>query len=598
MDGISGGCLQKGEFAVKKLLWATLAVAMLLGATSPGSAQDTPAGGANPVVTVSFAGYDALRKDLGTIGKVVDQDLVGQLDMGLQLAGISQNKNIPGLDGTRPWGAVLFLGAGGPPSGYVFIPVIELKDLMAVVPNPAGGPFTPDAEGVYEVRMPIPFLPPVYVGAKGKWAILSNSRVGITAAAEDPSAMLGDLAKKYLLSVKTTVKNVPAELRKLAVDKLEAGAASAMERQPGEDEDMYNARINVAKQSLQKMRQAIDEMDNLLLGLAVDSSTNGAYLDFEVTAKPGTKSAQEFASMKEAKTNFSGLLLPNAAVTATMSSTLSDANVVQTKAALTELRKSTIKELDNNADLTKEQRQLAQQLLTDAMDVLQKTVEGKNVDGGMALVLEPGAPTMVVAVKVAEGAKLEKVLKQIVAEAGKEQPDIANLIKLNKETVSGVNLHVATVPVPDAEAQAVLGNTVDIIVGTGEDSLYVAAGKNSLAIIKTVIEKSKADPGKSVPPLQITVSGTPIAKFAAATIPSEDEKKVAEAIATVLAQSGGKDHLLVTAKGIPDGMNVRISIEEGLLKAVPAAVPTAGKAPAKKAKTAKTKKTVEPDAPF
>jgi saccharopine dehydrogenase-like NADP-dependent oxidoreductase len=177
---------------------------------------------------------------------------------------------------------------------------------------------------------------------------------------------------------------------------------------------------------------------------------------------------------------------------------------------------------------------------------------------------------MVAATTLAEGEKLEKVLKDLVAEAKKEQPEIAKMITLDKESHEGVKFHVATVPVTEPEAAEVLGKTVDIVLGIGPDSLYVAAGKKAIETVKKVIDKSKAEPGKSISPLQISVAGTAIAKFAAAVIPMDDAKQQAEKIAALLAQSGGKDHVTLVATGIPNGMNMRLTVEEGILKAAPA----------------------------
>ena len=42
----------------------------------------------------------------------------------------------------------------------------------------------------------------------------------------------------------------------------------------------------------------------------MDGAAKSTYIDMQVTAKPGTKTAADFARLKEAKTNFAGLLLP------------------------------------------------------------------------------------------------------------------------------------------------------------------------------------------------------------------------------------------------------------------------------------------------
>ena len=85
-----------------------------------------------------------------------------------------------------------------------------------------------------------------------------------------------------------------------------------------------------------------------------------------------------------------------------------------------------------------------------------------------------------------------------------------------------------------------------------------------------MIDQSKAEPGKSIAPFQVSVAATAIAKFFAAAFPMEDVKQQAEKIAEVLGKSAGKDHVTLTATGIPNGVHVRLNVEEGILKAAPA----------------------------
>ena len=76
---------------------------------------------------------------------------------------------------------------------------------------------------------------------------------------------------------------------------------------------------------------------------------------------------------------------------------MSDAGVAQARTIIDEYRKASVKEIQNNQELSKEQRELAMRLINDSLDVLGKTIEGKRSDAGLAIVLEPRAPTMVAA---------------------------------------------------------------------------------------------------------------------------------------------------------------------------------------------------------
>jgi hypothetical protein len=550
---------------VRKSLWATLAVALLLGAGTVSSAQEPAStGGKKPVITLSFAGFEQAVGNAKTIVNVAGRP---ELAMLIDMAGTQ----VKGLDKARPWAAMVYDVSDDKPSFNAFVPVTDLKEVLASIPNPEIKGLKPDGDGVYEIKAP---NRTAYLQQKGQWAVIAESRDALKNAPADPTAALGDLTKKYVLAAKVSVANLPENLRKKFVDEMQSGAAPALAKKPDEDDDQYAIRVNVAKKTIKKITDLVNELDEIVLGWAVDATTNATYLDLDVTAKAGTPTAQQLAGVKDGKTNFAGFLIPGAAITAIGTGALSDEDVTQVKATLDQLRKSTAKEIEANADLTKEQQQLATRLIGDVLDVLVKTAEGKKSDGGMALVLEPGAPTFVLGTTVADGKKLEKVVKDLVAEAGKEQPDVANLIKLNADSQGGVNFHVATIPVPD-EVSGFVGDKVEIVIGIGDDSVYVGAGKNAVKTLKQVIEKSKAEAGKTVPALQLTIAATPIAKFVAAIpllpIPPEVGKA-----AELLGQMPGKDHIILTSRTIPNGMGLRLNVEEGLLKTIGKLAPPIG----------------------
>ena len=227
--------------------------------------------------------------------------------------------------------------------------------------------------------------------------------------------------------------------------------------------------------------------------------------------------------------------------------------------------------LDANEQLG-DKRELAKQLLGDILDVAEKTVELKKSDGGMSIVLEDG-PAVVAGARIAEGAKLESTLKKLVKELANDEPKLDEIIKLDAEKYEGVNFHVATIPVPDPEAAEVFGESVQIVVGISPSSLYFGAGKDPIATIKKAIDASKASPQKAIDPVDLVISATPIAKFFAKVIPADNpadaqaKKNFAKA-AALLAKSGGKDHVTMTVKAIPNGMTMRLNVESGVTKTI------------------------------
>ena len=193
--------------------------------------------------------------------------------------------------------------------------------------------------------------------------------------------------------------------------------------------------------------------------------------------------------------------------------------------------------MTNLADqgLSGEDLKLATQLTGDIFDVLEKTVDAKKKDGGMSILLDPAAVTVVAGVAVVDGPKLEKVLKQLADELGKSEPEKAKWLKLNADSHEGVRFHTLSIPMSADELASLaplkpfVGDTLEVVLGIADDKLMVAAGRDAAKTLKKAIDQSKAAAGKEVPPLQISLAVTAIAKFAAAVGDNEMAKAQAAA---------------------------------------------------------------------
>jgi hypothetical protein len=543
---------------VKKILLTLLVVAASLAVAGRCFAQTEM----KPVVTVSFAGYDRLMSDIGMIG-----ELGGNPDMGkgleMMVTMMTGGKGLAGLETKQPWGTV-FQTDGKAFATVGFVPVTDLKQLVEVAKaNPQLADSIELKDVVYEIRTP---AQPLYMVQKGKWALISDKRENLAKASADPPALLGDLPKRYNLAVRASIQNLPKEFREQLLAQLRAGAEVGMQQMPGESADDYAVRANVAKQMVQQLTTLINDMDELLLGWNIDAKTKSTYLDVELTAQTGTKLAYQFAEIKPGKTNFAGLLLPNAAITANTVGTLSDAQVAQARANLATARKSIGKELEKQG-LGKDDLKLASQLLGDMIDVVEKTFENKKTDAALAVVLDPAAVTLVAGAAIADGAKLEKAFGQLADEIKKNE-DAAKSMKLSAESYEGVQLHIISTPTPDPNLTPMVGDTLEIVVGIADDKVLAAAGRDALKTLKKGIDQCKSTGGKEVPPLHVVVAVAPIAKFLAEVANDPQVKGMAMMLAGMLEKAEGKDHVTVTSTPIAQGVRVRIEFEEGLLKAL------------------------------
>jgi hypothetical protein len=549
---------------VRRMLLSTLAAGLLLGIANSCPAQAN----LKPLLTVSFSGYDKLLADVGAIGQLVgNPDMAAMVEMPLKF--MTQGKGLAGLDTKQPWGLAV-LTDGKPPFVVLgFLPVTDLKQLMDVAKGTALGENLKVNDDVYEIQTRNG--PSIYVKQKGKWAVATDRTENLAKAPDDPLTLLGDLPQRYDLAARLLVQNTPKEYRDQAMAGLRAMAEIGMPQMAGESDDDYKLRANATRQSVEALAAAADELDSLLVGWSLDPSAKTMHLDFEMTAQTGTKLAERVGQIKPGNTRFAGLQMPNAAINANWTRTLADVEVAETKDWLATARKTLLKELQKRG-LGEADQKMSSQLLGDVFDVLQATVETKKTDVGLAVLLSPSEATLVAGGGVADGGKLETALKRLVDKIQQEDAKTAKSIKLNAETYEGVRFHILSLPAPERLAPMV-GKTADVVLGIADDKLFVAAGRDAAKTLKKVLDESKAAGGKEVLPFQVSVAATSVTKFIAQASPDDEVAGNAAQLAELLAMAGGKDHITVTAQPVPQGVRVRLDLEEGLLKAMVAGSP-------------------------
>ena len=527
------------------------------------SAADT-----KPALTIAFAGYDQLTADLKVIDKIDSRfGLAEKLEGFLQAA--TQGKKLAGLDKSRPWGVLVTVGESDEPVTQGYLPVSDLKQLIAGLPAPGGAP-TPNDKGVYEI--PSPTGQTLFAKQKGEWAILSDSEESINAAKDDPSSHISELAKKYLISVRGNVQNVPAARREQFLGAMKGLIQLALSAQPGNADQQAMQQASV-KQMFDGVDKMSKELDTLVIGLGIDADSKSLFLDVETRAVDGTEMATKCAAMKDAKTNFAGFAVPGAAMTMVAAGTCSDDDVAQAKQMLDKLKTTATKQLEDNEDLSDKQKELGKQLLSDAFDVARQTVELKKSDAGLAVVLEDN-PAMIAGWAIAAGEKLDTTFKKLAKEIISDKPELGSMVKINAETYEDVKFHVVTIPLPPADGvKEVFGDAIQVVVGISDSRLYIGAGKDPIAALKKAIAASKESPDKAITPMEMAISAGPIAKFIAKATPDTNPgdaqaKKVAGKIAEELAKMPGKDRLTMTVKPIENGAVMRLSVDPGVIKTI------------------------------
>ncbi|MGO8752254.1 MAG: hypothetical protein ACLQNE_40465 [Thermoguttaceae bacterium] len=553
---------------MKRSFLSCLLVVILVGLSNISAAAESEAAkpkappATGPLVTISFTGYDALMKNLAYVGKLGNRPDLPKLLQG-EISEALGGKQLSGLDKGRPWLTLIHVNVTGfvpEPHLKTYVPVSDLKQLLDSLDAVAESKDVGD--GIFEIK-PKEGGGEAYVKqVPGNWALVSSNKEDLAGGPADPIKALGGLHEKYLVAAKVSFQNLPQQLRDTATQALEALA----QMQPGDQ-------AATMKQSIDEINRLLKELDAIVLGLNIDEKLATGALEVSITAKPGTKTAAQIAKGGAVKTEFGSFLTPASAAGFQFAEVVDKEDLPQTRAAVDNFRKTALKGLEDQG-LSEDQLKPAKQLVDGLMDVLVKTVESGKLEGGATLSLDSQAATLVAGGKLADGVQLEATLKQLVDLLNKEEPEIAKGIKLNTETYDAVRLSTFSIPLEGLplpeDLKEILGKLFgkqfEAIVGIGDKSAYLAAGRNPARMLKSVMDANKKESGKVIPPFQLSVDALSIAKFTAAVATEEDAKRRAEILVKALAPSPAKSHLTVTSLAIPNGVKIRLEVQEGILR--------------------------------
>lgn len=513
-----------------------------------------------PLLVASLAGSDEL---LSNVMHVTESAGVG--DFGRLVALMASPYTAP-LDKTRPIGVYVTVLGENDVQAMSFVPVKDLKMLLMTMEQQVGKP-QDMGEGVLKIAADRP--QPMFVKESNGWAFVANRQEHLSNLPKDPVAILDGLDKKYTFAVRLNVCNLPAGLREMAVTQLRQGF-----------EDRVAQELNAPQAEAMKqfggllvdsLVQLIEETDHLTLGWQVDKEAKKTYLDVNFAAVEGTQLAKQMELVKEGKSAFAGFLLPDAALTFLGHGASSEDEVKQSTALLARLREQAMEGIEKDGNLANDdERQTVKAILNQLLDIADATVQAAKMDVGATLVLKPGSIAFAAGGFVADGDKLADALKKLAAFASQKDPNFPG-VNFDAETCEGVTFHTAKIPlqVADPTAREILGDPLELVIGTGKTSAYVAFGKDSTQLLKSVLAASASGSGKALPPSQLRVSLTPILTFVAAAAESKPE---IQAALDAVKQHAGNDTISITATPMKNGATVRLEVQEGVLKAIGGAV--------------------------
>ena len=537
---------------MRKTLLSALALGLLLG-----GAVRLPAQELKPVAVVSIAGYDDLVANLKSVGEMTGMPSLSQGFEGV-IAMATQGQGLKGLDKTKPVGVAVFVDPASPmPKVLLFLGATDAKALFAALPMLP----VQEKDGGWEAQLPQ--AGQITIIAKNGWLFASNDADLAKTPPSDPLKLLGGLEKKYAVALEVNVQNIPEATRTMIIEGIKANVNAALRQRAGEEESSFEMRKKLAETQVHAVEAAIKELNEFTVGLGIDDKARDAHLDISVTAVPGSDMAKQIAGQSSAKSEFAGFLLPEAAFNLNAVNKFTETEIAQYEAMLQSLRNKTMEHAENDPNLADENvRKAAKEVLSELFDVLDNTVKAGKIDLGAALVLAPNSLSAAGGGFVADGPALDKAIKKLV-DLGKSDPNFPP-VKFDVETHKGVRIHSVTIPMMDEGGKKLFGDSLDVYIGIGDKSAYLAFGKGSLELLKGILDKPEASAG-ATSPMQMNVALSPIMAFASSMNPNDQKARM---VTNLLASSQGKDHIRLIGHPMENGMTYRFSVEEGVLKII------------------------------
>jgi hypothetical protein len=555
---------------VKKIILSGLIVALLLGGHVSAPARADSSQDAETLAVVSLAGYDRLFGNVELVGKLAGRP---KLAKGLQgmLAVVTHGKGLAGLDTARPWGMVI--QADGPtPGGYAFLPVDDFQKFREILePNLAR--MEDLGDGAYKVQGKGP-RQTAYLKKDSRWLFVCDKLERLAGAPDDPAQLLGELPKQYDLAVRLNLSRFPAAEREKFVARIRRDAERDLQQRPGEDDRQFAVRKMIGTKLVGVFLTVVQDIDTLTLGWSLDEATQRAFLDVGMTAKQSSKTADALGQLGQVETRFAGFRLPNAVMTCHVAATCPHAGSADLGQLFSAIRAQAFEGIDIK-EPSQERARVVKDLVGGLLEVVEETVASGRADGAMSLALDAEAATFVSGRYVADGPKLEKTLREFVAAVRKEYPVRAEeVLKTDVAELEGVRLHTLSLDIPhDAENREqvvrLVGERLEIVVGTAAEAVYLAAGRDAMETLKQAIRKSAHAGQEQVPPMELSIALGEFAEFIAETDKGKAKRQAMKA-AAARPTDGGDDHLRLTAIPIPRGVKLRLELEKNALRMIEA----------------------------
>jgi hypothetical protein len=436
---------------------------------------------APPTLQVRLKSLDRVLDDLKYFLSLAGQkDAIGQLD---ELQKQLLPPAYPGIDTSKPWALYGRLNPNVTESSSVlFVPVITEKGFLSYLENVAKMKAAKEGEYYLLQRENVPF--PVYLRFMEGYACIGGPDKGALANGTiiSPKAMF---AKPISGGAEFhfRIDQVPNEYKQMILGSVEVQMANQADLKiPGENEATRRGRLLGAKTAGQLFNAVLKDGTDISLDLNISREKDKLGIGFGVSGAPGSEMGKRIASLTAAESLFASWIKPTSPINFVAHAPLGDGAQKIVELLFEEGFAAMAKQGEKQKELSEKIKK-----------ALTPTIQAHAVDVGFDLrgPTSAGHYTLLAGMRVADGDKIEALIKDLVREA----PEVDRAkIKFDASSIGEFKVHKLDVASSfDKDARAMWGDN-PIYFTFRKDAILLVLGESGLATLGEAISTS---PGTS-----------------------------------------------------------------------------------------------------
>lgn len=532
------------------------------GSTTPAQTTEKPVpeGPQSPILVINFASLERVLTDVDYMFQAAERP-----DMMNLVTGFIANQigDLKGLDRTKPFGVMLFLAPGLPPTPtpVLYFPVEGVDDLLKVLEtNSIRKVKASRIEGKQDHYEIVGRRGRIQVVMKNGYAYLTNdsNKHMLEAQLPEPAAIAEPMAARYDFGISVFIKTIPLPIKTFLLAIFRRQTEAELQQRDGEPEAAYKMRRANGISTLEFIEQAFMQVEQFQLGFDASAERKNLEIELLMDATPDSELAKHTKNLAGRKSAFAPLFNDGQPLTVSASWQM-DRRERKAAAEMVEaLRLGLSKQLPEGTAPS----------VDPMFESLKATAEAGEMD--FCVQFHPVSNRQFVfygGLRLVGGESFGKGLTQLLTLVqGREELD---KIVLNADTHQGISFHqLVAKNVPQRE-QRTYGGVPSVYLGSSSQTLWFAVGADeTMTTLKSVIDQvqvaSATDPaGGSAYPFQMILHTAPWLN-----LPAVDDAETSRQDFAKQALKESSDALRISVQPTETGTRTKAVIDEGFIKLV------------------------------